>query len=79
VVVNRDRSPFLAMTQLPAKAKRWSLKPELRDFYLDGDDKTQKDRMADVSVWVKSEQTSSERRINPNWSIAGRTSRTTHR
>src|SRR5271165_1769414 len=28
------------------------------------------DKMADVSVWVKSDQTSSERRINPSWSIA---------
>ena len=29
--------------------------------------------MADVSVWVKSDQTSSERRINPSWSIASTT------
>ena len=26
--------------------------------------------MADVSVWVKSDQTSSERRLNPSWTIA---------
>jgi hypothetical protein len=27
--------------------------------------------MADVSVWVKSDQTSSERRVSPSWTIAG--------
>lgn len=33
--------------------------------------KNERKAMADVSVWVKSDQTSSERRINPNWTIAG--------
>jgi hypothetical protein len=53
------------MTQLPGLVKRGSFEnlQELR--------RRKKDGMADVSVWVKSEQTSSERRINPSWSIAG--------